>query len=125
MSIYFESKPSILISMESAELPEVWQEVLFGIEEEGIPYKLLNESNTDDVISRAYSAAQTSALAVGIACTSNKMVIHHKNLPEQQPLFNMEASALTDKLALRDLGNNAARLIKGIPFKQESHQLGE
>lgn len=122
---YFESKPSILISMESSELPKIWQEVLFGIEEEGIPYQLLTENTADDVILRAYSAAQTSALAVGMACTNNKMIVHHKNLPEQQPLFNMEASELTDKVALRALGNNAARLIKGIPFKPESHQQGE
>ncbi|WP_375749661.1 glycerol dehydratase reactivase beta/small subunit family protein [Vibrio sp. HN007] len=124
MNLYVDNKPSILIRHIGSEFPVQWQEVLFGIEEESIPFQLeaIDESN---LISQAYEASQLSALSVGIACTGQNMVIHQKNLPDSTPLFTANATEIQNSAVLRALGNNAARLVKGIPFKITFDQTGE
>lgn len=88
--------------------------LLNGIEEEQIPVAMRNIS-VNDVVSRAYQAALSSRLSVGIAYDGNRYVVHYKNLPEKKPLFDYVINS--DK-KLRVLGANAARLVKGIPFKK-------
>lgn len=109
-------KPRILISVESLPFPSHWQQVLWGIEEESIPYKIQQDS-VKPIKDRAYAAAQQSALSVGIACTSTELVVHYKNLESDKPLFHMQYNPSLSLNELRNLGNNAARLVKGLPFK--------
>ncbi|MDG3085142.1 glycerol dehydratase reactivase beta/small subunit family protein [Vibrio hannami] len=124
MNLFVDNKPSIHIRYNSSEFPSEWQEVLFGIEEESIPFQLEEIAN-QELISQAYEASQLSALSVGIACTEQEMVIHQKNLPEEAPLFTANTRTIHNSAALRALGNNAARLVKGIPFKNTFDQTGE
>jgi len=42
------------------------------------------------------------------------VVVHYKNLHAEQPLFTVTRDS-ADRL--RRLGANAARLVKGVPFK--------
>lgn len=108
-------RPTIVIGVtpstttDSARL----QPLLNGIEEEQIPFSTA-EIQVTDVVSRAYQAALSSRLSVGIAYEQQRYVVHYKNLPEQAPLFDVTLAAPAD---LRKLGANAARLVKGIPFK--------
>ena len=96
------------------------KEVLYGIEEEQIPCELTNISE-NDVIKRAYEAAESSRLSVGLAYDQKKVIVHYKNLDENKPLFKVDRKdGLT---ALRHLGNNAARLVKGVPFKNNDQIL--
>lgn len=109
-------KPTIVIGIKSQSSSTVAQlrPLLNGIEEEQIPVAM-REIKVDDVVSRAYQAALSSKLDVGIAYDGNNYVVHYKNLPERKPLFNFNIN--NDK-KLRVLGANAARLVKGIPFKK-------
>lgn len=111
-------RPTIVIgSIDRDDLRSEWlKPLLNGIEEEQIPFSLQSIA-VEDTVSRAYQAALASRLSVGIACDNKRYVIHYKNLPEQEPLFDV---TVVDTKQLRALGANAARLVKGIPFKNLS-----
>lgn len=111
-------KPAITIGLYGAitTLPDHLQPFLNGIEEEQIPVST-QKIDVADVVSRAYQAALSSRLSVGIAFDGHRYIIHYKNLPEKEPLFDL---TIDDAVQLRKLGANAARLVKGIPFKKLS-----
>jgi hypothetical protein len=88
-----------------------WREVLLGIEEEGIPFLAPGHPAGDR--GHAWQAARSSPLLVGIACDRHTLVVHYKNLPASAPLFTLMHHQ--DSQAHRNTGNNAARLVKGIP----------
>jgi hypothetical protein len=92
-------------------------EVLYGIEEEQIPFWIEEEAfQSEDILSSAYRAANSSVFGVGICCSHQEIAIHHSNLRQEKPIFNISIDQCTRKTA-RILGANAARLIKGIPFE--------
>lgn len=106
--------PSITLAVpnDSQSLDDL-DELFNGIEEEEIPVgtAVINENNT---VEAAYQAALRSKLSVGLAFDSDKVVLHYKNLSAQTPLFTVNRN---NAEALRRLGTNAARLVKGTPFK--------
>jgi hypothetical protein len=110
------TKPAILIlSDSSAAAREIREPVLWGIEEEGVPYeirKAWNESATE----MAKQAANGSGLNVGIAISeAGEIVLHHRDLAGGAPLFAFSAESLQSR-DLRRLGTNAARLVKRQPL---------
>ncbi|HAU4328662.1 glycerol dehydratase reactivase beta/small subunit family protein [Citrobacter freundii] len=92
-----------------------WNDVLLGIEEEGIPF-VIRETHSTDIIHNAWLAACQSPLLVGIGCDQEKLVVHYKNLPTSAPLFTLMYQQNSHDR--RSIGNNAARLVKGIPFRE-------
>ncbi|WP_354690346.1 glycerol dehydratase reactivase beta/small subunit family protein [Phytobacter sp. RSE-02] len=108
-----QDSPVIVITALTECQPQ-WQEVLWGIEEEGIPWRWQQASGLD-VVAHAWQAANQSALLVGIACDNQQLVIHYRNLPASAPLFTLMLHE--DLQSRRKAGNNAARLVKGIPFR--------
>lgn len=92
------------------------REVRAGMEEEGIPCTLLQGQGTDN-IALAYQGASSSQLGVGMGIGPNNMCIHYHKLPPREPLFISVAGAPEE---WRRFGSNAARLVKGIPFKKPS-----
>ena len=114
--------PAIVIAV-TDECSEQWRDVLLGIEEEGIPF-LLQHHPAGEVVDSAWQAARSSPLLVGIACDRHTLVVHYKNLPASAPLFTLMHHQ--DSQAHRNTGNNAARLVKGIPFRDlNSEATGE
>ncbi|MEO3991230.1 glycerol dehydratase reactivase beta/small subunit family protein [Pseudocitrobacter cyperus] len=105
--------PAIVISPIGESLFD-WHDVLLGIEEEGIPF-VIQPQPDGDVTHCAWQAACRSPLLVGIACDNNALVVHYKNLPASAPLFTLTYHQ--NSLDRRGTGNNAARLVKGIPFR--------
>ena len=105
--------PAIVIAV-TDECSEQWRDVLLGIEEEGIPF-VLQPQTGGDLIHHAWQAAQRSPLQVGIACDRERLIVNYKNLPASTPLFSLMYHQ--NRLARRNTGNNAARLVKGIPFR--------
>lgn len=95
---------------------EKLREVRAGMEEEGIPCTVLQGSG-NDVTALAYQGAGSSQLGVGMGIGPDGMSIHYQKLPPQEPLF---VSAAGDPVQWRYFGCNAARLVKGIPFKKLS-----
>ena len=105
----------VIVVTEIGNCIDTWNEVLLGIEEEGIPFHI-QQIPSGEVIDRAWQAARQSPLLVGIACDREKLIVHYKNLPTSAPLFTLMYQQ--DNHARRSIGNNAARLVKGIPFRE-------
>ena len=95
------------------------REVQAVMEEEGIPC-LLVESHETDVIALAHQAARTSKLGVGVGIGPEGLSIQYDKLPAKEPLFLLPTSGMPKDW--RRFGYNAARLVKGIPFKHESEE---
>ncbi|TDT50361.1 glycerol dehydratase reactivase beta/small subunit family protein [Fonticella tunisiensis] len=110
-------KPSILVCTEQAnEL--ILKEVLAGMEEEGIPYSVVNVKNMS-LIKETYNSAQLSRMGIAVGILRNRVIIHYNKLREINPLFDVELKFYERERA-RSLGNNAARLYKAMPLKDVS-----
>ena len=66
--------PSIKVSYTKNNL-EFVKEVIYGIEEEGIPYEI-TEEEFSDVIKKAYEESFNSRLSFGIALNDEKAAFH-------------------------------------------------
>ncbi|MCB5301400.1 glycerol dehydratase reactivase beta/small subunit family protein [Yersinia bercovieri] len=111
---FTHNAPAIVISLTTPTPEAVWHQVLLGIEEEGIPWQW-QQDDDGDATQRAWQAATRSPLLVGLACSADEVLVHFRNLPPASPLFRQAREQ--DAEQLRRLGNNAARLVKGLPFK--------
>jgi hypothetical protein len=108
--------PSIVILKQSEfNNSNLIQAICHGIEEEGIPYDV----ETDQELyceKLGYKAALQSRLDVGIGIGADGAVaLHYSKLEEERPL--LVKRAFENLESLKAMGSNAARLVKGIPFK--------
>src|SRR5579863_3482229 len=92
------------------------QPVYWGMEEEGIPFEV-EECPSGEAVGVAKEAAHMSPLNVGIGVDGAKgtVVLHHRDLPADQPLFVLNLREV-GSAELRRLGINAARLVKSEPL---------
>jgi hypothetical protein len=113
---YQVEKPAINIYYNKDFLDaSFFRELVWGIEEEGVPYRLETKSEKSS-LELSYQGAQESNLGVGIGIGSdNLMILHYIKLKKDTPLFKVELHC--NDSVMRALGANAARLVKGIPFK--------
>lgn len=90
--------------------------VFWGMEEEGIPFEV-EECSSGEAIAVANEAAHMSPLNVGIGvdAEAGTIVLHHRDLPADQPLFVLKLRDV-GVAELRRLGINAARLVKSEPL---------
>ncbi|OLT44236.1 hypothetical protein BJF85_20315 [Saccharomonospora sp. CUA-673] len=112
----------------------VARDVCAGLEEEGVPVVVegavvesavaeggrSGEEATGDggnAVSLAFAAAQASSLGVGIGIATgvagNAVCVHHAKRPAARPVLT------ADPTQARWCGHNAARLVVGLPFKQQ------
>ncbi len=93
---------------------KVLREVIAGIEEEGMKWRIVKVYRTSDVSFIANDAAKLSGSGIGIGIQSKgTTVIHQKDLP---PLSNLELfsqAPLIDLDTFRQIGKNAAKYAKG------------
>lgn len=85
-----------------------------GLEEEGVSWAVRTGFEGESV-AVAHEASVSSPLEIGVGVTQGgRVVVHHKQLPDDNPVFDVaEASGTT----ARKLGSNSARLAKGTPLK--------
>lgn len=104
---------------------QVLREVIAGIEEEGMSYRIARIYNTSDVAFVSHEAAKLSGSGIGIGIQSKgTTVIHQKDL---LPLSNLELfsqAPLIDLKTFRRIGKNAAKYAKGespepVPVKND------
>ena len=82
------TKPAVLILRAQSVQTNRIEPVLWGIEEEGVPYEMLGVVPAESATELAKKAAQNSALNVGIAMNEvGEIVLHHRDLPVGMPLF--------------------------------------
>lgn len=111
-----EQQPPAVAVFYQQDLPQdAWQQLLYGLEEEGIPW-LCQACPEGDADQLAFAAAAASRLAVGLGVSAAYLALHEQKLPAERPLFRIPATAAAAEL--RALGANAARLVKKLPFKQ-------
>lgn len=93
---------------------QVLKEVIAGIEEEGLSYRIVRDYRTSDVAFVAHDSAKLSGSGIGIGIQSKgTTVIHQKDL---FPLSNLELfsqAPLIDLPTYRQIGKNAAKYAKG------------
>ena len=117
-------KPVVVIyyQNDSGELPEKdarIREVKAGLEEEGIPCTVKNvPDGISGATALAYQGARDSQLSVGVGLSNTEIAIHYARLPEDQPLFLLSEQGTS--FIWRQIGYNAARLVKGTPFKTDT-----
>ena len=110
--------PAILVLADTAANRQVWRQLLLGMEEEGIPFVIEAMDHRDlPLATRAHMAASASPLGVGIAVGMENLAVHDPHLPPDQPLFALDHYPGRPADEIRRLGCNAARLVKGLPFK--------
>ena len=116
-------RPSIIISAFLHTGIEVkLRELQAGMEEEGVPCTLVTGEQSDP-IALAFKGAQASPLGVGVGISPAGMCIHYHKLPENQPLFVLENQG--ESAEWRRYGYNAARLVKGLPFKEKQTETAD
>jgi hypothetical protein len=93
---------------------EKFKEVLWGIEEEGIPYKV-ESINMDTSNNLSHKAALKSKLGIGVGISKDEIALTTNKLDKDKPLIRIELNQDYDRL--RNLGSNGARLVKGIELK--------
>ncbi|GAA0076054.1 glycerol dehydratase reactivase beta/small subunit family protein [Clostridium sp. CTA-5] len=115
---YFEYDIPTICLYHSSKLEDltIFDEILWGLEEEGIPCKVLSKEDSLGAEELSHMAAQDSKLGVGIGIDkSRKVTLTLNKLKKDEPLFTV---SLDDEVkVLRALGANAGRLVKGIAFK--------
>jgi hypothetical protein len=105
-------RPAVWILKERTVLTDSFEPVLWGLEEEGIPFEV-HEAGDVPVIELGKQAANGSPLNVGIGISVHgELILHHRDLPMETPLFSLIAEH-RQSVRLRHLGMNAARLVKG------------
>lgn len=92
-----------------------FKEVLWGIEEEGIPY-VVEQMQFDNCETLSHEASLKSRLCVGIGINKEKITLTTNKLKKDKPLFLIDFNQ--DLKILRNLGANGARLVKGIELKK-------
>jgi hypothetical protein len=91
-------------------------QVLAGIEEEGVPAVLQRCSTDDDAHSLARAAALGSSLGVGVGIDSRGAVsVQHEQLAGA--VAGLHSGPVVSVAAARTLGHNAARIVVGIPLR--------
>ena len=116
MELELNVRPVVLIYLDNRSSTEDIQFVLYGMEEEKIPYSF-EQKNFSTATEAAYVAANTSSLNVGIGYVNNEVVLHYKNLAPETPYQSIQRVVTCPPLILKNFGGNAARLVKGVPFK--------
>jgi len=101
-------------NINSVPLRDIMREILAGISEEGLDFRIIRVNHTADVAFIAHAASKLSGSGVGIGIQSRgTTVIHHKDL---EPLNNLELFPQCPLMTLdtyRAIGKNAAKYAKG------------
>lgn len=116
----FESdrrKPAVSIVVVPPVPGEIIEHVVWGLEEEGIPYEIGKiASGVTGVIAKQAADGSPLNVGIGINGAEGKAVLHHRDLPKDKPLFSVGFMDAQAPVRLRILGINAARLVKGEPL---------
>ena len=88
------------------------EELCFGIEEEEVPYKLIF-SHLKRIHKDLYTNSK-SEIGIGIS-SEGDIILNQKKYSKD---FILKEDIKSSKIKLRILGQNAARILKGLPLKK-------
>lgn len=104
-------KPNIIVLCSDEVKKSEIEEILWGIEEEGLNFFLKFVPDTQ-VIKENYTS---NSLEIGIGIKSDRTIKLNSRKYDKDFIFMHRLDE--DKNTLRNLGNNSARLVKGLPLK--------
>ncbi len=113
-------KPTIVLYTHHADT-QLCQELCAGVEEEGILYEIIPWT-TADAAQLSRMACEASILGVGIGVREREISLHIRGMnpghgaDDTTALFFYQKA---DARVARQLGANAARVIKKVPFRME------
>jgi hypothetical protein len=106
------NKPTILIYTAKPDM-NLLKEICAGIEEEGVLLQVVLQEDMDiDCLS--FEAANDSILGAGIGISHIKIALSLRLHPKEKPIFKLENPTI---IQARNLGINAARVVKRMPLK--------
>lgn len=118
MDATVQMKPTVCIYHDEQVPVKAFQEFLYGMEEEGIPFTITAKSGYTSTV-LAHSASLAAPIQVGVGITPSEVVLTIQLLPPMQFIYQLIDYTMYPD-SLRNLGCNAARLVKGIPLKQDN-----
>ena len=106
-------RPSIVIGTHEAITDRQLKEILLGIEEEGVTYRVDRCAELNP-LALAHTASESSRLGVGMGISLDYVVITTEKLRQERPYIAhvLNHNAATD----RTLGATAARIVKRLPL---------
>lgn len=108
--------PCIEIYCGDPESQFLAEAVGFGIEEEGLPYKIIVEKLTQ---TEAYELTKRAGLGVVAMVSEERVAVFTRQLKKPGPLFDdtitRNKTAMFNETA-KTIGKNAARIVKNKPF---------
>lgn len=107
------NKPTILIYVVHPD-QEILKEICAGIEEEGVLYEVVYKEELN-MNCLCFESANDSILGSGIGMYGTKTELSLRSLPEGKYVFQLEKPSIYQA---RNLGANAARAVKRMPFKE-------
>ncbi|MCD7817614.1 MAG: glycerol dehydratase reactivase beta/small subunit family protein [Lachnospiraceae bacterium] len=107
------NKPAVHLYTADEHLPSL-VEICAGLEEEGVPWKLLRMEGTAKEL--AFRAAQDSVLETGIGLTGQAAALQIRRVPADRPVFFFANPTAEQS---RALGINAARAVKKRRFVEQ------
>lgn len=105
------SKPNIIVLCSDKIKKSEIEEILWGIEEEGLNF-FLKFVQDEEIIKKIYTS---NSLEVGIGIKSDRTIKLTSRKYDKDYIFLHRLDE--DKNILRNLGSNSARLIKGLPLR--------
>ena len=109
-----EARPAVLVYCAlAADDLDGARQLDAGMEEEGVPARIVTVPD-GPAVALAHAAAQASNLDVGVGIDSmGNISVHHAKMPRDRAALNGSPGTA------RVMGHNAARLVRGTPFKLE------
>ncbi|HYE68484.1 MAG TPA: glycerol dehydratase reactivase beta/small subunit family protein [Anaerovoracaceae bacterium] len=102
--------PNIEIYCGDLQSETLAKAVGYGIEEEGLPYKILTEKLTEI---EAHELTKRAGLGVVAMVSADRVTVFARQLKKPEPLFDY---MVTENETAKTIGKNAARIVKNKPF---------
>lgn len=114
-----QERPTIGIRAGSAVPADRIDLIGLGMEEEGVP-SLVTRGESSDAAVLAHEAALASRLGVGVGVSTRQIVITTEKLDPARPYITLDVD--TGWTRARDMGANAARLVKRMPLIEVTNE---
>lgn len=108
-------RPAIEVRHPRSVAPEVLRQVCAGIEEEGVPHRVVPSDSEPDALAAAVRGAQASMLDVGIGIDDGGAIaVAQASFPSDRAVLRSDRPSAH---IARQLGHNTARIVTRLPLE--------
>lgn len=120
MADHNTDRPCIHVCLVGGVDPTLYRWVEIGAEEEGVPCRQVQISETG-LVATAYATAQSSRFDIGVVVTPDRVILHEAHMPPEQPVLTFQIKESAPHIC-RLMGSNAARLVIRLPFRFDDEE---